>query len=169
MADFRPEGSQVALKMFYGNPDSNGDGQPDPKWEADNLVYIDPPYPMKFSWGPVCKKIRVHKKCAKPLLDSLTEIGETFNPSLRAKYQLNQTGGCYNFRLMRGSYKTLSVHSYGAAFDIAPLLNPLGQVYNPNRDMLPKEVVDIFAKHGFIWGGKWKRPDAMHVQWTRPV
>lgn len=165
----RPEGHQAALKSFYGNPDANGDGQPDPRWEAEYLTYIIPPYPMQWSWGGVCKKIRIHKKCAPSLVASLEEVGKKIPLAKRKQFQLDQCGGGYNFRLMRGSARTLSVHSYGAAIDLAPLINGLGVRYESRPNMMPWEVVNIFAQHGWIWGGMWGNPDPMHFQLTDPV
>lgn len=155
------------LNDFYGNPDAGGDGLPDRDWEAANLVRIVPPYPMVWSWDltkPV-KALTLHRKCAGQFIQALQEIGEAFTLLERDKLHLARCGGAYNFRLMRGANK-LSVHSWGAALDLAPERNPLGKAWDENAGMMPQQVVDIFAKHGIRWGGKWKRPDAMHFEAT---
>ncbi len=33
------------------------------------------------------------------------------------------------------------------------------------RDKYPKEIVEVFEKHGFIWGGKWSHYDLMHFEY----
>ena len=33
------------------------------------------------------------------------------------------------------------------------------------RDRYPQEIVEIFEKHGFIWGGKWSHFDLMHFEY----
>ena len=33
------------------------------------------------------------------------------------------------------------------------------------RDQYPQEIVEIFEKHGFIWGGKWSHFDLMHFKY----
>ena len=33
------------------------------------------------------------------------------------------------------------------------------------RNSYPQEIVDIFEKHGFIWGGKWSHFDLMHFEY----
>ena len=33
------------------------------------------------------------------------------------------------------------------------------------RNRMPKEIVDIFERHGFIWGGKWYHYDTMHFEY----
>jgi len=152
------------LNEFYGNPDGDCDGMPSPKWEADNLTSIVPPYPMYWSWSmqPV-KSIKIHKKCAGSLFDILTEISNEVPKEIRVKSQINRCGGAYNFRRMRGLH-TLSTHSWGCAIDLSPELNWLGRVYDSKLNMMPMKVVEIFQSHGWVWGGKWSRPDAMHFQ-----
>lgn len=157
-----PKQSEVVA--FYGNPDSNRDGRPDASWESANLTRIVPPYPMFWSWNdqPV-KSITLHNKCADAFLRALKKIGQAFTPEQIHSFQLNQCGGGYNFRLMRGSSK-LSMHSYGCALDLAPELNWLGRTWAPGLGMMPEKVVKIFAEEGINWGGKWGRPDAMHFE-----
>jgi hypothetical protein len=33
------------------------------------------------------------------------------------------------------------------------------------RNEIPMEIVRIFEKHGFIWGGKWHHYDTMHFEY----
>ncbi|WP_456734214.1 M15 family metallopeptidase [Bradyrhizobium sp. USDA 3364] len=35
----------------------------------------------------------------------------------------------------------------------------------PYRNRMPREIVDIFERHGFIWGGKWYHHDPMHFEY----
>jgi hypothetical protein len=30
---------------------------------------------------------------------------------------------------------------------------------------MPPEIVAIFERHGFIWGGKWRHYDTMHFEY----
>lgn len=69
-------------------------------------------------------------------------------------------GGCYNYRRARGLQK-LSTHSWGIAVDLNVAANPLGAT-----PTMPDELVRIFEDHGFLWGGRWSRPDGMHFQWA---
>jgi hypothetical protein len=77
---------------------------------------------------------------------------------------LHLFGGSYNFRLMRGSNQ-LSMHSWGCALDLDPEGNPFGR--NRAKCRMPAPVVEAFQAEGFEWGGRWKRPDAMHFQAAR--
>lgn len=155
------------LNDFYGDPDRNGDGRPDINWEHSNLVKIKPPYIMYWAWDKarLVNTITLHKKCSAAFLTSLEEIRDNFDQRERKLYQLDMCGGGYNFRLMRGGNQ-LSVHSWGAALDLAPEINWLGRKYDEKLNMMPKEVVRIFEKNGLKWGGRFNRPDAMHFEAT---
>jgi hypothetical protein len=30
---------------------------------------------------------------------------------------------------------------------------------------MPREIVDAFERHGFIWGGRWYHYDTMHFEY----
>lgn len=159
-----PRQTVALMNEFYGNPDANGDGRPDAKWEAANLTRIEPPYLMFWSWAPArVKTITLHKKCAGAFERALHAVAKEFTAEQIKLAQLDQCGGAYNFRLMRGGNR-LSIHSWGAALDLAPERNWLGRAYDEKLGMMPKRVVEIFSNEGLTWGGKWSRPDAMHFQ-----
>jgi hypothetical protein len=35
----------------------------------------------------------------------------------------------------------------------------------PYRNRIPHRIVEIFERHGFIWGGKWYHYDTMHFEY----
>lgn len=77
----------------------------------------------------------------------------------------NNTSG-FNYRNVAGTSEK-SRHAYGLAIDINPLLNPYinksivqpsGAVYDTTKAGTIKknsDVVKIFKKYGWIWGGDW--------------
>lgn len=84
---------------------------------------------------------------------------------------LTPSAGVFNWRKVAGQ-KNLSVHSFGAAVD----LNTKYADYwvwsggKPGRvpvykNKFPMEIVEIFEKHGFIWGGRWYHYDTMHFEY----
>lgn len=92
---------------------------------------------------------------------------------LPAKYDkyLIPVGGAYNCRRIDGSLRK-SPHGYGIAIDISPRYSNywrwskrgLNQgYYYENR--VPYEIVEIFERYGFIWGGKWFHFDTMHFEY----
>ena len=81
-------------------------------------------------------------------------------------------GGTFNYRSIAGS-RQLSPHSYGIAIDLNPdkgaywRSSPKWQsekLSGLRRDY-PSEIVDIFERYGFIWGGKWGHYDLMHFEY----
>ena len=83
---------------------------------------------------------------------------------------LKTVASTYNCRVISGT-KRLSAHAFGAAIDIAVRSTgywrwqpPAVQAADHTKD-LPPEIVAIFEKHGFIWGGKWRHFDTMHFEY----
>ena len=75
------------------------------------------------------------------------------------------TAGTLNWRVIAGT-KKLSMHSFALAIDI----NTSYSDYWRNsknagyKNRIPIEIVEIFERHGFIWGGKWYNYDTMHFE-----
>jgi hypothetical protein len=74
-----------------------------------------------------------------------------------------QYGGCYVPRFIAGT-TTLSNHAFGLALDLNVAENQRGTVGRINRD-----VVSIFERWGFTWGGTWHYTDPMHFEMNRLV
>lgn len=153
-----------AMNALYGNPDANGDGAADPAWAALWLTTIYPPYAMFYDGKPV-KRITVNKGCAAALLAAINAIGDLYKWDARAikKAGLDQFGGVYNFRPIRGG-KVLSTHARACGIDFDPKNNAQG-----TAGRMPAEVVAIFDALGAEWGGRWKGKsrDPMHFQFAR--
>ncbi len=60
--------------------------------------------------------------------------------------------------------KPLSMHAWGLAVDFNARDNCLGC-----EPTMPMEVVEVFERWGFSWGGWWSRPDGMHFELARVV
>ncbi len=89
----------------------------------------------------------------------------------------------YSFRRIAET-SSLSFHSYGTAVDLVPTSYNGQSPYwlwasrwNANwylmsyeeRYMLPLPVVEIFERHGFIWGGKWRLFDTIHFEYRPEI
>lgn len=90
------------------------------------------------------------------------------------KVFLKNPGGTFKWRPIAKTNR-LSMHSFGMTIDINTDkshywqwdLEQLGKMHYQNQ--IPYEIVDIFEKHGFIWGGKWKHYDTMHFEYRPEV
>ncbi len=92
------------------------------------------------------------------------------HPELK-NYLLNS--GTFYWRKVRGSNR-LSSHSFGIAIDLNPKYSNYWQwdcrcssetTILGYKNRIPQLIVDIFEKHGFIWGGKWYHYDTMHFEY----
>lgn len=97
--------------------------------------------------------------------DELKDLPEkTLRPALKS-------AGTFNWRPIAGTTR-LSVHSFGAAIDLDTSYAAYwrwsggkpGDV-PPHRNRVPMEIVDVFERHGFIWGGRWYHYDTMHFEY----
>lgn len=161
-----PRETRAEMTAFYGDPDPNHDGVPDRAWEDANLVSIAPPYRMALAWAPAqaVKTIRCHRKVAPSLLRILNGIIDHCGSQAAVESaRMHLYGGAYCFRVMRGG-SALSIHSWGAALDLDPERNSFGRRYDETSGMMPHAVVDLFDAEGWAWGGRWSKPDAMHLQ-----
>lgn len=84
----------------------------------------------------------------------------------RAAYPI---AGTYNCRAVADTGQP-SPHGYGIAIDLNLAFSDYwhwrgrdGAVVYRNR--MPEDIVAIFEKHGFIWGGKWYHFDTMHFEY----
>jgi peptidoglycan LD-endopeptidase CwlK len=92
-------------------------------------------------------------------------------PPEEKKYVL-KTGGTFNWRPIAGS-EQLSAHSFGIAIDIDPDYSDYWRWAGhgdhekiiPYKNRIPHRIVEIFERHGFIWGGKWYHYDTMHFEY----
>jgi D-alanyl-D-alanine carboxypeptidase len=89
-------------------------------------------------------------------------------PDSLIKY-LKPSAGTYNCRAVAGS-SARSMHAYGAAIDVNTAWSDYWR-WAPHpaeprwRNRIPAEIVRIFERHGFIWGGSWYHFDTMHFEY----
>lgn len=59
-----------------------------------------------------------------------------------------------------------SMHAWGAAIDLNTKYSDYWMWgHGGYRNRMPMEIVAVFEKHGFIWGGKWGHYDTMHFEY----
>jgi hypothetical protein len=118
-------------------------------------------------WGKKLKATRVNGVASKLAavsaeLDALPSQFDQF---------LFPSAGTYVCRPIAGTTR-VSAHGHGIAIDIATKpahywlwSGGKAGAAIPYRNSIPFEIVEIFERHGFIWGGKWYHYDTMHFEY----
>ena len=148
-----PKSDTASMIDFYGQPGNE-----------DNLVVMAFPYPMYYG-GKLVKTTRVHKKCADSLHRVLLDIAGQIPVNPHIQDEAEDYGGVYNFRNSRGS-NVLSKHAWGAAIDLDADDNTFRNSW-PLRADMPLEIMEAFAREGWLAAGAFWGYDAMHFQATR--
>jgi hypothetical protein len=81
------------------------------------------------------------------------------------------SAGTFNCRVIAGTTR-VSAHGQGIAIDIALKRSHYWRNDAPGKNgalayknEIPMDIVRIFEKHGFIWGGRWYHYDTMHFEY----
>lgn len=125
-----------------------------------------------IKWLPKLGKYPVRVSLLFDIDSRLAKISDALQdmPAGMSRYGLKPGGG-FNWRAIAGTDQ-LSVHSFGAAFDINVGYSDYwlwskpdakGQI--PFKNRIPLSIVTLFEKQGFIWGGRWYHYDTMHFEY----
>lgn len=145
------------------------------------LVYVNVSY-WGFDGAPHKGELIVHEKLADDIIGIFKELFDSRFPIEKMKiiehYQgddnlsmADNNTSAFNCRFVSGT-KKFSKHSYGAAIDINPLINPFvkgdrvspagGKKYLDRTKAAPGLITKdgpcykAFTKRGWTWGGNWK-------------
>lgn len=114
---------------------------------------------------------RVQFSASHGAADSLRAVAAELAAKPHLRKWLKSSGTFY-WRNVRGANR-LSAHSFGIAIDIAVASSDywLWQARSADenarvayKNKFPREIVEIFQRHGFIWGGAWYHFDTMHFE-----
>lgn len=131
---------------------------------------------VSITWLPkkYGKKLRVTNinGVAKKLQEVSVELDAL--PSRFDEY-LFPPAGTYNCRMIAGT-KRMSNHGTASAIDISTKHGDYWKNSKPDKNgnyvrknRIPYEIVRIFEKHGFIWGGKWYHYDTFHFEYRPEI
>ncbi|MBV8935675.1 MAG: M15 family metallopeptidase [Alphaproteobacteria bacterium] len=130
-------------------------------WKGEVAPSLVPVVWLPQSWGRTVRVTSVNG-----IAQRLTDISDELEalPSSLRRY-LYPSAGTYNCRVVADTGEP-SMHSWGAAIDI----NSAYAEYwlwprAASRGTIPPEIIEIFERHGFIWGGKWSHYDTMHFEY----
>ena len=149
-----PKQDQKSLTAFYG-----------PAGKV-SVVQIPVPYKMYLYNGPkTVRTIGVHEKLAPSLGRVLKALGRRYKTEEeRTAAGINWFYGVYNNRKMRGG-SLPSLHARAAAIDFDAPRNGLHTPW-PTRAHMPFDVIEIFAREGWLAAGAFWGRDGMHFQAT---
>jgi len=149
-----PKTDQASLTAFYG-PAGNV-----------RMATIGVPYKMYLYNGPqTVKSISVHEKLAPSLERILKALGQRYKTDeARSEAGINKFYGVYANRNMRGG-SLPSLHARAAAIDFDAPRNGLNTHW-PTRAHMPLDVMEIFAREGWLAAGAFWSRDSMHFQAT---
>jgi len=147
-----PKTDQASLTAFYG-PAGNVP-----------MVRIGCPYKMYLYAGPqTVNSIMVHQRLAASLERILKELGKRYKTDeARSEAGINKFYGVYANRNMRGG-SLPSLHARAAAIDFDAPRNGLNTHW-PTRAHMPLDVMEIFAREGWLAAGAFWNRDSMHFQ-----
>ena len=143
----------AAVGTFSYTNRPNGEISPDPAWVER---YI------RREEVPILGMVTCNKAMLPQLRGALEEIVQS---GLASKIHPDEYAGCYYPRYIgRDPAKGLSLHSWGIAVDLNVPGNLRGTVGKIDRD-----VVRVFKRWGFAWGGDWSYTDPMHFEMNAVV
>ncbi len=132
----------------------NGSILIDRKWRSENIHMVELPWTNPNTKKPII--VWVHHK----LVDVLER---TADEAAKVPYLVTRVDSFVPRHRNWRPTGPLSVHSWGAAVDINPLVNMVGTAGD-----MPPEFVAAWERNGWCWGGRWRRPkDPMHFQYWK--
>jgi hypothetical protein len=137
-----------AVGSFRYTAHPSGRITPDQAWVDANI---------RTEEVPLLGSVTCHKVMLVQLRAALAEV---VRAGLADEIHPDEYAGCYFPRFIGyDPAKGLSLHSWGIAVDLNVPGNLRGTVGEMDRD-----VVAIFKKWGFAWGGDWNYTDPMHFE-----
>jgi hypothetical protein len=119
-------------------------GWPDPAWTKANLVTRK---------VPLLGRVRCHRLVVGDLAKAMADLERQRLGNLVDVGQFRRDGGCWSPQLLRDARGgKLSRHAWGIAVAL-----------KVNGD---ERLVQTMARHGFVWGGSFARPDTTHFEWV---
>jgi hypothetical protein len=118
------------------------------------------------SWGQPVRVTAVNG-IAQKLVEISHEIEKLPAEIRKAAFPI---AGVYSCRPVADTGQ-MSMHAYAAAIDLNLAVSDYWFWQKDKGDpiayknRMPRQIVDIFERHGFIWGGRWYHYDTMHFEY----
>ena len=146
-------GGSVSKAVGSFNYKANPDGTvaPDPAWVRANI---------RTEVMPIIGRVTGHRVMLPQLQAALGEV-----VARGLSKSIYHYDGCYVPRFIaRDPSKGLSFHTFGTAIDLNAADN-----YRGIAGKMDRQVVAIFKRWGFAWGGDWNYTDPMHFELAKLV
>jgi hypothetical protein len=135
-------------------------------WKGEVSLRLVPVVWLPRSWG---RSIRITS--VNGVAERIAAVSEELDalPDAVKRYAY-PPAGTYNCRTVADTGEP-SMHAWGAAIDISTahadywLWHGSGRIEAGPVNRIPLEIVAVFERHGFIWGGKWSHYDTMHFEY----
>ena len=156
---------EALFKKMYGNSSAA---------VSKKLINVKWPFGTAVSGGVNMQRNTVRFTPVNGAADSLRAVVAELekHPELH-KYLA--TSGAFYWRAVRGA-KRQSAHSYGMTIDIGVKYSNYWRNVTKSetatvkyQNRYPHEIVEIFERHGFIWGGRWYHYDTMHFEFRPEI
>lgn len=144
------------LGEFSYRPAGGSAIQIDDSWKLRNIRW-------RHAFSDIGLRNNCHRVVVEAIQNALSEIKARGLKRHVDVANANRYGGCYvgRYNRMAGTFGAPSRHAYGAALDINTTQNYQWSVPKMNCD-----VVRIFRKWGFAWGGNFWPADGMHFEYV---
>lgn len=114
-----------------------------------------------------------NNKAAEALQAAMEELTAVVQKNPRVAACAFPTNGTFNYRHIAGT-NLLSPHAFGIAIDLVRDRRDYWKWATPEEGekriaSYPKEIVDIFERNNFIWGGKWNHFDSLHFEYRPEI
>lgn len=128
-----------------------------------------------ITWMPKTYNVKLQVTTVNEIHKKLEAISACLDTMPQLHKYLENPGGTFNWRVIAGTTR-LSTHSFGMTIDINVKYSHYWRwaVSDPVEDsprtityknQIPLELVEVFERYGFIWGGKWYHYDTMHFEY----
>jgi len=114
-----------------------------------------------------------NNKAAYSLQTAIKEILPLSQRNQNVKKCFLPCSGTFNYRVISGTNR-LSPHSFGIAIDLASDKRDYWKWASKEDGQkrlasYPNELVEIFERNGFVWGGKWSHFDILHFEYRPEI
>lgn len=114
-----------------------------------------------------------NNKAAESLDNAFKELVPMVSQNRKIAAFLAPCSGTYNYRIIAGTGR-LSPHAFGTAIDLASDKRDYWKWANREQGeerllSYSKEVVEVFEKNNFVWGGKWGHFDILHFEYRPEI